>query len=247
MNKRLVSKEKEKEAIELGNDISKLEDNLKRTAEIKNTLTKYNKLLISVTAREKGISKIESAKLLGYSEEDYINMFTEQKKEQCINFDNIKDHFDYLKDKDGFGYTYKDGKYYAGERYDGLYRIIYPIDANGRYYHGTTLKKAKQIIKDRYFYSNKKINDHRYNKIYFSELKDVAITYAKIKSLAELKSYNSIVFEVEVDGYETYANSNKDMFVWGNMPIDCIKHIYLIEDEKVTKEISKEELLKMEV
>ena len=56
------------------------------------------------------------------------------------------------------------------------------------------------------------------------------------------------IFECDLCGFDVYKYcAEGEYVVWGNISADCIKHIYLCNRYNILKEITKDELLKMEM
>lgn len=197
---------------------------VKENEQIKNTI-KQN---ITQLANMLNISEKESAKILLKHHPDVYNELFENRK----TFNNIYEHFNYLREN-----NLKDKQYIPKISLNNI-KIMY---------HGTSIGACKNIIKSGYIKTDKEhIDKISYNKVFFSDNVNYAKTYGMMGGAMGVYNVSTkyIVLECDLNGYDVFSYYiHNEFFVWGDVKTDCIKHIWLVEDDIIKREISKDELI----
>lgn len=191
-----------------------------------------NKVL--TVAKEEGITTkqvlLDKYKI---SEDFYNTIFSTVK-----TFNNMEEHINYLK-QNGI-LTEQD-------------EITILDDNKDRLYHGTHILSAKQIFKEGVMKSSslREQTSIAYNKIFFSDDINYAQRYGRIGSIVNYygeQNDRHILFECDLSDYTVYCYPvGNEYAVWGSIPTDCIKHIYLCDKDMILKELTRQELLDLKL
>lgn len=176
---------------------------------------------------------------------DYLDLLDKYKdsfkKLQKYNI-SFKQHLQCLKHVEK--YFYDD---YVIAKTNNNYHKIYKSNDYNRYFHATSINSAKKIIEEG-IKTNCNLTAFDYNKIFFSPSLVLAKKYGISQGITTKNKVQTqyIIFECDLDEYEDslyHYIHNTEYFVFNKIvKTDAIKRIYLVKDNIIQKEISKEEL-----
>ena len=157
------------------------------------------------------------------------------------------EHMKYLKEKGIYDIEFHEN--YIIGRHDCNSPVYFKIcrtkNDTKKLYHGTTIKFAKEIIKEGYLKGVKCKDKIEYNKVFFSQdefyFKPDGFPMATKSLYNPYREY--ITFEIEQEGHEIYSYIDGiEWIILGD--IDITKaNIYIIKEDKSMIKTSKEELL----
>ncbi|MEY8417057.1 hypothetical protein AAK964_12205 [Tissierella praeacuta] len=202
---------------------------------------------------------IESEKIANKIRKEAMDTMKHKAKDMTVNFEEYDTLFEELQNhvdlESHLQATNKDYEKYESyiliKENEDDWRKIYKSNDYTRYFHGTSLRSAKKIIREGYR-SNNILIGFDFNKLFFTP----DIKYSKVYSFlgGVLSRYSimenkSVIFECNLDDYEDnlyHYIHNFEYFIYSKaVKPDIIKRIWLVEEGVITREITREELLNM--